>query len=277
MDADRARLLPFCCPRQIPDSAVPRAEALAFSEFPDEGQLPLYGGSPAAAALTAAGGAHHTCPPARLSRLRRHSSPRQFPRMPGARALRTAPPQISIRVRSACCVMQGRLATLPRHLPPAGQSLPSYLPAHMLLHAASVSRHREGERRAAQQAWHCGRDGPAAAAEAGTAAGCLLWRRRRGGAARRGACSFYGSGCHEPIRGAWLLAPAPVSVSVEYTALRQTCFSKLLPDPVNASCSRAPVLPTKLMLPSSDIPLPRSAVSSCSAASSFIARVLPLE
>lgn len=67
----------------IPDAAVPRAEALAYREFPDEGQLPLYGGFPAAAALAAGGGAHHACPPTRLARLRRHSSPRQFPRMPG--------------------------------------------------------------------------------------------------------------------------------------------------------------------------------------------------
>ncbi|KAL4440006.1 hypothetical protein ABPG75_003007 [Micractinium tetrahymenae] len=67
----------------VPDAAVLRAEALAYREFPDEGQLPLYSGSAAAAALAGGGGAHHTCPPTRLGRLRRHSSPRQFGRMAG--------------------------------------------------------------------------------------------------------------------------------------------------------------------------------------------------
>lgn len=65
----------------VPDAALPKAEALAYSDFPDEGQLPLYGGAAAAAGLAGGGAQHmhpHQCPPARLNRLRRHSSPRQF-------------------------------------------------------------------------------------------------------------------------------------------------------------------------------------------------------
>lgn len=65
-----------CAHPQVPDAALAKAEALAYSEFPDEGQLPLYGSAAAAAAGLAP---HHRRPGSCLNRLaRRLSSPRQF-------------------------------------------------------------------------------------------------------------------------------------------------------------------------------------------------------
>lgn len=74
--------LPTClpaCPEQVPDVALPKAEALAYSEFPDEGHLANLhsgrggGGAPHHRLLASA---HR--PASCLTRLRRHSSPRQF-------------------------------------------------------------------------------------------------------------------------------------------------------------------------------------------------------
>lgn len=85
-------LSPSAC--QVPDAALPRAEALAFSEFPDEGQLPLY--------AAGAGAAHRRGPC-----LRRHSSPRQFgTRMSGASsgaAWVVLCLQHGLRARLQCC------------------------------------------------------------------------------------------------------------------------------------------------------------------------------
>lgn len=87
----RSTHVPPACRLQVPDAAMPRAEALAYSEFPDEGQLPRYASHHAAllGGGAAAGGrpgsachAHHG-----LNRLRRHSSPRQFGHRPMAGAL----------------------------------------------------------------------------------------------------------------------------------------------------------------------------------------------
>lgn len=63
----------------VPDVALPKAEALAYSEFPDEGHLANLhsgrggGGAPHHRLLASA---HR--PASCLTRLRRHSSPRQF-------------------------------------------------------------------------------------------------------------------------------------------------------------------------------------------------------
>lgn len=74
---------------QVPDAALPKAEALAYSEFPDEGQLPLYSSSLAAAQHCGGGGglvaaAHR--PGSCLRLARRLSSPRQFGHRPMAGA-----------------------------------------------------------------------------------------------------------------------------------------------------------------------------------------------
>lgn len=71
----------------VPDAALSKAEALAYSEFPDEGQLPLYSSSLAAAQHRGGGGlvaaAHHR-PGSCLRIARRLSSPRQFGHRPMA-------------------------------------------------------------------------------------------------------------------------------------------------------------------------------------------------
>lgn len=57
---------------------MPKAEALAYSEFPDEGQLPLYSSSAGGGSAPPGGGLHRH-PGSCLNRLaRRLSSPRQF-------------------------------------------------------------------------------------------------------------------------------------------------------------------------------------------------------
>lgn len=80
---------PAPCPPQVPDAALSKAEALAYSEFPDEGQLPLYSSSLAAAQHRGGGGlvaaAHHR-PGSCLRIARRLSSPRQFGHRPMAGA-----------------------------------------------------------------------------------------------------------------------------------------------------------------------------------------------
>lgn len=80
---------PCPTPRQVPDAALSKAEALAYSEFPDEGQLPLYSSSLAAAQHRGGGGlvaaAHHR-PGSCLRIARRLSSPRQFSHRPMAGA-----------------------------------------------------------------------------------------------------------------------------------------------------------------------------------------------
>ena len=74
---------------QVPDAALSKAEALAYSEFPDEGQLPLYSSSLAAAQHRSGGGimaAGHR-PGSCLRNARRLSSPRQFGHRPMAGAV----------------------------------------------------------------------------------------------------------------------------------------------------------------------------------------------
>lgn len=130
---------------QVPDAALLRAEALAYSEFPDEGQLPLYhsGATGPSGRPLPAGRPSSGC----RTRLRRHSSPRQYGGlMPGAE-------------KGAACsavLSGGRFALKARGVAAA------LLFSHCLLHrsraqlgclCAPPRRHREGER-AAQQAGH---------------------------------------------------------------------------------------------------------------------------